>query len=33
MNIMRNKTKKFITQLRRAMHGERRNTAKYPSIS
>jgi len=24
---------KFITQLRHAMHGERHNTAKYPSIS
>jgi len=33
MNIMHNKTVKFITQLRHATHGERRNTAKYPSIS
>jgi len=35
MNIMHNKTEKFITQLRHAMHGERRNTVKlkYPSIS
>jgi len=33
MNIMHNKTKKFITQLRHATHGERRNTAKYPNIS
>jgi len=33
MNIMRNKTEKFITQLRHATHRERRNTAKYPSIS
>jgi len=33
MNIMHNKMEKFITQLRHAMHGERRNTAKYPSIS
>jgi len=24
MNIMRNKTEEFITQLRHAMHGERR---------
>jgi len=28
MNIMCNKTKKIITQLRHATHGERRNTAK-----
>jgi len=28
MNIMHNKTEKFITQLRHATHGERRNTAK-----
>jgi len=27
------KRKKFITQLRHATHGERRNTAKYPNIS
>ena len=27
MNIMQNKTKKFIMQLRHATHGERRNTA------
>jgi len=33
MNIMRNKTEKFITQLRHVSHGEQRNTAKYPSIS
>jgi len=33
MNIMHNKTKKFITQLRQATHGERHNTANYPSIS
>jgi len=33
MNIMRNKTEKFIMQLRRATHGERRNTPKYPNIS
>jgi len=33
MNIMHNKTDKLITQLRHATHGERRNTAKYPSIS
>jgi len=35
MNIMRNKTEKFITQLHvcHATHGERRNTVKYPSIS
>jgi len=33
MNIMHNKTEKFITQLRHAMHGERRNLAKYPSIN
>jgi len=30
---MHNKMEKFITQLRHARHGERRNTAKYPSIS
>jgi len=33
MNIMCNKTEKFIAQLRHATHGERRNTVKYPSIS
>jgi len=33
MNIMHNKTKMFITQLRHATHGERRNTAKYLNIS
>jgi len=33
MNIMRNKTKKIIMQLRHATHGERHNTAKYPNIS
>jgi len=33
MNIMRNKTEKFIVQLRHAKHGEWHNTAKYPSIS
>jgi len=32
-NIIRNKTEKFIMQLRHAMHGERHNTAKYPNIS
>jgi len=31
--IMHNKTGKFIAQLRHATHGERRNTAKYLSIS
>jgi len=30
MNIMHNKTEKFITQIR---HGERRNTTNYPDIS
>jgi len=29
---MHNKTEKFIVQLRHATHGERRNTASYPSI-
>jgi len=29
MNIMHNKTEKFITQC----NGERRNTPKYPNIS
>jgi len=33
MNIMNNKTEKSFTQLRHAMHGERRNSAKYPNIS
>jgi len=33
MNIMHNKTEKFITQFHHAMHGERRDTAQYPSIS
>jgi len=33
MNIMRNKTEKFISLLRHATHAERCNTAKYPSIS
>jgi len=33
MTIMHNKTEKFITQLRHAMHGERHNAAKYPNIS
>jgi len=34
MNIMHNKTEKFITQLvRHATHGERRNTVKYPNIN
>jgi len=33
MKIMRNKMEKFIMQLRNVMHRERRNTAKYPSIS
>jgi len=33
MNIMHNKTEKFITQLRHARHREWRNTAKYPNIS
>jgi len=32
MNIMHNKMEKFIAQLRPAMHGERRNTAKYPNV-
>jgi len=30
---MHSKAEKFIMQLRHAMHGEQRNTAKYPSIS
>jgi len=33
MNILHNKTKKFITQLCHPTRGERRNTAKYPNIS
>jgi len=33
MNIMHNKMVEFITRLRHAMHGEWRNTAKYPNIS
>jgi len=33
MNIMHNKTEKFITQLCHATPGERRNTTKYPNIS
>jgi len=33
MNIMCNKTEKFINQLRHAKHGERHNTGKYSSIS
>jgi len=33
MNIMQNKTEKFIMQLRHTTHGGRRNTAKYPNIS
>jgi len=33
MNIMHNKTEKFIMQLYHATHGERRDTEKYPSIS
>jgi len=33
MNIMHNRTETFISLLRRATHGERRNTAKYSSIS
>jgi len=33
MNIMHNKTEKFIMQLRDATHGERSNTAKCPKIS
>jgi len=32
VNIIRNKTVKFIMQLHHATHGEQRNTAKYPSI-
>jgi len=33
MNIMHNKTEKFIMQLRHATHGERLNMANYPNIS
>jgi len=33
MHIMHNKTENFIMQLRHTTHGERLNTAKYPSIS
>jgi len=33
MNIMHNKTEKFITQLRHMTHGERRNTVKCLNIS
>jgi len=33
MNIMHNKTVEFITQLRHATHGERRDMVKYPIIS
>jgi len=33
LNIVHNKTEKFITQLHHATHGERRNTAKCPNIS
>jgi len=33
MNIMHDKTEKFIMQLRHAMHGEWHNSVKYPSIS
>jgi len=33
MNIMRNKTEKFIMQLRHTTQGERRNTANYPNVS
>jgi len=33
MNILHNKTGKFITQLRHATHGEQRKTANYPNIS
>jgi len=29
MNIMHNKTEKFITQLRHATHGEHREVSKY----
>jgi len=33
MNIMHNKTEKFITQLCHATHRERCNTSKYRSVS
>jgi len=33
MNIMRNKTERFIIQLRHATYREWRNTAKYPNVS
>jgi len=33
LNIVHNKTEKFITQLRHATRGEQRNTAKYPNSS
>jgi len=33
MNIMHNKTEKFMAQLRHATQWEQHNTAKYPSIS
>jgi len=33
MNIMHNKTEKFITQLRHVKHGQWCNTVKYPNIS
>jgi len=33
MNIMHNEMEKFIAQLRHATRGERRNAAKYPSVS
>jgi len=33
MNIVHNKTEKFIMQLRHTTGGERRNTAQYPNIS
>jgi len=33
MNIIHNKTEKFITQLRHRTHKERRKTEKYPNIS
>jgi len=33
MNIMHNKTEKFITQLRHATHGEWRSTTTYSNIS
>jgi len=33
MNILHNKTEKFITQLRHATSGEQHNTVNYPNIS